>query len=116
MRSPDPTSGRATSEVDVDYTALRRLADALRGLAQEMSSRDGSLQADLVDPELHDALRHVERDWWDQRQRLRSYFEGAATAVEGALAAYQGTDLQVCRAMAPAPPVRPVPAVRRVGR
>ena len=98
MRGPGPTGGDAASAIEVDYFALRRVVATLRALAREMADRDGSLQAEVADPQLHEALRHAERDWWDQRRRLGSYFESSARSVEAALASYQRVDATIRRA------------------
>jgi hypothetical protein len=89
MRGPDATGGATAPAIFVDIDRLTRLAAVLRSLATEMSDRNGSLQDQLADPELREALRHAERDWWDQRRRLRSYLASTADGLGAAADAYQ---------------------------
>jgi hypothetical protein len=89
MRLPDATDGAAAPAIFVDIDRLTRLAAVVRSLATEMSDRNGSLQDELADPDLHDALRHAERDWWNQRRRLRSYLSSTADGLAAGAEAYQ---------------------------
>jgi hypothetical protein len=89
VRVPDATGGAAAPAIFVDLDRLTRLAAVVRSLATEMSDRNGSLQDGLADPDLHEALRHAERDWWDQRRRLRSYLCSTADGLAAAADAYR---------------------------
>jgi hypothetical protein len=101
MRTPDPTDGPAADSIRVDLAGLARLAANLRSLAAEMASRDGGLQDALADPDLADALRHAERDWWDQRRRVKAFLDGAAHAVSESANAYQSVETEIGRAASP---------------
>lgn len=87
----------------MDYQALCRSAAQLRALAREMSSRDGSLQAGLEQSPIYHAVRHAERDWKHQRDRLRAFFDDAAGALEQAGSAYARTDAALVRPPGQAP-------------
>jgi hypothetical protein len=101
MRRPDSAAGPAAAEIVVDLDRLVRLAGVLRGLAGEMSDRNGSLQDQLSDPELHEAMRHAERDWWNQRRRLKSYLDATAEAIAAAVQAYRQVEHGIANAAAP---------------
>jgi hypothetical protein len=106
MRVADQTGGptyRTFQAIEVDHEALCRSAAQLRALAREMSSRDGSLQAGLEQSPIYHALRHAERDWKHQRDRLRAFFDDAAGALEQTASAYHGTDAALGRAAGQAP-------------
>jgi hypothetical protein len=98
MRTPDPTAGPAADSIRVDLAGLARLAANLKSLAVEMAGRDGGLQDALADPDLAAALRHAERDWWDQRRRLKAFLDSAAQAVSESAKAYQAVETEIGRA------------------
>jgi uncharacterized protein YukE len=104
MRSPDATDGAAAAELAVDYRELSRLVAALRSLAAEMHDRNGSLQAGIDDPDLHEALRHAERDWGRQRSTLKNFLNNTAQALDHVAQAYREVDTQVASAARPALP------------
>jgi hypothetical protein len=101
MRGPDVTDGAAAPAIFVDLDRLTRLAAVVRSLANEMSDRDGSLQDQLADPELHAALRHAERDWWNQRRRIRNYLSSTADGLAAAADAYQQVEQGLAAAANP---------------
>jgi len=99
MRPTEPTTGRVVADLEVDLDALTRLAARLHALTNEMADRDGSLQGLVDDPDLGPALRHAERDWWDQRRRLHTWLGGAAEAMSGAAKAYTETENAVLKSL-----------------
>jgi hypothetical protein len=74
---------------------------ALKSLAEEMSGRSGTLVGEVADPDLGDALRHAERDWWNQKRELHTYLDGASKAVHGAVTAYEQVEAGLSNAMHP---------------
>ena len=78
---PDATDGAAAAAIYVDI--------------------DRSLQDQLADPELRDALRHAEPDWWNQRRRLRSYLSATADGLAAAADAYQQVEQGLASAADP---------------
>jgi len=101
---PEPVSAApsaapsAATSLSVDYQGLARLGAQLEALARELSTRDGSLQYQLADPEIHEALRHADRDWAHQRQRLHEFVRAGAQALAQTTAAYRNVDAEISAA------------------
>lgn len=93
--TPSPA---AVGAIAVELDALRRIAEDVRGLASEFSDRNGTLQGVLDDPDLGHALRHAERDWWDQRRRIHAFLVGLADAVTSSVSAYEQAETAVAQA------------------
>jgi hypothetical protein len=91
--------------ISVDFPALHDFAITLGALASELGRRGATLTADLLDPDLADALAHAERDWSHQRLRLAAFLDGAAKSVESGLAGYEGLENELIRATL-TPPAR----------
>jgi len=105
MSGPDTPRPRFSSDrrhstpaIEVDFDALRRVASDLRDLAVEFADRNGSLQGLLDDPDLGPALRHAERDWWDQRRRIHAFLLGLSDAVTHGVETYADTESSVIAA------------------
>jgi hypothetical protein len=102
MQAQEKGSLRSAAELEVDFDAIARLVLVLGDLAAEFSGRDGTLQGELGDPDLADALRHAERDWWNQRRALRSFLDGASRAIQGGLHQYEQIENEISGAAAAA--------------
>lgn len=98
MSGNGTTSPAPSGTITVDLGELRRMAEDVRGLAAEFSDRNGTLQGLLDDPDLGRALRHAERDWWDQRRRIHAFLVGLADAVTSSVSAYEQAEKAVVQA------------------
>ncbi len=88
MRARDEATTLAAT-IEVNFIGLAELAATLQGLASEFGDRNGSLQAELGDPDLAAAFGRVERDWSEQRRRLHTFLDDAEQSVQSALACYR---------------------------
>jgi hypothetical protein len=98
MRAREEAIGRPVADLEIDFAALERLARGLRELAGELSDREGSLQQTLADADLAAALRHAERDWWNQRRALRSFLDGVATNLYAGMQQYEWVERDIWQA------------------
>ncbi len=101
MRARDEAIGRSVGDIEVDFDALHQLALNLRELVRELDQPNGTLLDEFADPDLAAAFWHAERDWRDQRRRLRTFLDGTASSVEVSLMQYRQLEGELSAATRP---------------